>query len=154
MILSVVLLCMSTVAHSTPITAPPPGIINPNVTPENIHRTICVPNYTDTIRPPVQYTNKLKYLQVEQREYVDASMTAYEEDHMVSLGIGGHPTHRENLWPMPYAGKCGAKAKDVLEDKLHRLVCSGKVELRDAQREMAVDWVAAYNKYIGKLSCK
>jgi hypothetical protein len=36
-----------------------------------------------------------------------------------------------------------------LEDRLHALVISGKLDLKTAQREIATDWIAAYKKYIG-----
>ncbi len=39
--------------------------------------------------------------------------------------------------------------KDKLEDRLHALVCAGKVPLAVAQREIATDWIAAYQKYLG-----
>jgi len=39
--------------------------------------------------------------------------------------------------------------KDKLEDRLHDLVCSGRMRLRDAQREIARDWIVAYQKIMG-----
>jgi hypothetical protein len=54
-----------------------------------------------------------------------------------------------NLWPEPYAGKWGARTKDVLENRLHELVCDGRLTLRSAQRQEARDWVAAYRRYVG-----
>jgi hypothetical protein len=35
-----------------------------------------------------------------------------------------------------------------LESKLHQLVCAGKLPLKQAQDEIATDWIAAYNKYV------
>ena len=40
--------------------------------------------------------------------------------------------------------------KDVLERRLHNLVCAGKVDLETAQHEIATDWIKAYQKYIAK----
>jgi hypothetical protein len=37
--------------------------------------------------------------------------------------------------------------KDALEAHLHDLVCTGKLELETAQRDIAEDWIAAYRKY-------
>ena len=34
-----------------------------------------------------------------------------------------------------------AQLKDKLEDRLHYLVCAGKVPLKDAQRDIAHDWI-------------
>jgi hypothetical protein len=72
----------------------------------------------------------------------------HEVDHLISLEIGGSNDIR-NLWPEPYAGPWGARTKDVLENKLHDLVCSGRLPLRSAQQQEARDWVAAYRRYVG-----
>jgi len=37
-----------------------PGSINPSVTQDNIHNTICVAGYSKNVRPPVSYTAPLK----------------------------------------------------------------------------------------------
>ena len=42
-----------------------------------------------------------------------------------------------------------AHTKDVLENRLHDLVCEGRLALRSAQRQEARDWVAAYRRYVG-----
>jgi hypothetical protein len=42
-----------------------------------------------------------------------------------------------------------APVKDRLEDRLHVLVVSGKLDLKTAQHEIATDRTAAYKKYIG-----
>src|ERR1039458_1409399 len=48
-----------------------PGPTNPDITPDNIHENICNPNWsTNSIRPPVNYTNRLKTEQIQ--EYADA----------------------------------------------------------------------------------
>jgi hypothetical protein len=72
----------------------------------------------------------------------------HEVDHLISLELGGSNAIR-NLWPEPYAGKWGARTKDVLENRLHELVCDRRLTLRSAQRQEARDWVAAYRKYVG-----
>jgi hypothetical protein len=72
----------------------------------------------------------------------------HEVDHLVSLEIGGSNAIA-NLWPEPYAGRWGARTKDVLENRLHELVCDGRLRLRRAQRIEAADWVAAYRRYVG-----
>lgn len=72
----------------------------------------------------------------------------HEVDHLVSLEVGGSNAIA-NLRPEPYAGRWGARTKDVLENKLHDLVCSGTIGLRYAQRIEARNWVAAYKRYVG-----
>jgi hypothetical protein len=135
-----------------------PGVINKDVTQENIKDNICKAGWTATIRPTVTYTNKLKATQLagDYKKYAtvfgeDSSL--YEEDHLISLQLGGSPTDPKNLWPEPYAGN-GARKKDIIETKLKRLVCSGDVKLADAQKAIAINWVLAYNKYITPADAK
>jgi hypothetical protein len=73
----------------------------------------------------------------------------YEVDHLISLELGGSNSIR-NLWPQSYSGAWNAHIKDRLEDKLHALVCSGSLDLKTAQRAISADWIAAYNKYVGR----
>jgi hypothetical protein len=73
---------------------------------------------------------------------------AHEVDHLISLELGGSNAIR-NLWPEPYAGRWGARTKDVLENRLHELVCEGRLASASAQRQEANDWVAAYRRYVG-----
>ena len=74
---------------------------------------------------------------------------AHEVDHLVSLEIGG-ANAITNLWPEPYAGRWGARTKDVLENKLHDLVCAGRLRLKKAQHQEATNWVAAYRLYVSR----
>ena len=128
-----------------------PGTTNPAVTQANIRETICVRGYTKRIRPPRNYTERLKRRQVREYRYTDRRLRDYEEDHLVSLGIGGSPTDPRNLWPEPrhVIGGWGSDAKDRLEDRLHTEVCRGRLPLAEAQQAMAVDWITAYQRYVG-----
>lgn len=72
-----------------------------------------------------------------------------EVDHLIPLELGGSNGER-NLWPQPYDIAWNARAKDRLERRLHSLVCSGKLDLGTAQKAIAYDWVAAYEKYVGE----
>jgi len=110
-----------------------PGVRNPAVTQSNIHQTVCVANWTRTIRPRTSYTGPLELKQM--REYgLKGSPDKYEEDHLISLSLGGHPTNPKNLWPEPLAR---AKKVDVIERQLHAAVCAGTMRLRAAQKEIA-----------------
>jgi hypothetical protein len=66
-----------------------------------------------------------------------------EIDHLISLELGGS-NDPKNLWPEPYFPKPGAKEKDLVENWLHREVCSGKVSLAEAQKEISTDWFQVY----------
>ena len=128
-----------------------PGAANPAVTQGNIRETICRRGFTKTIRPPRQYTERLKRWQVRAYRYTDRRLRDYEEDHLVSLEIGGSPTDPRNLWPEPrhVIGGWGSDAKDRLENRLHTDVCRRRLPLAEAQRAIAGDWIAAYKRYVG-----
>lgn len=114
-----------------------PGAVNPAVTQANIKRTICKSGWTATVRPPASYTNKLKAQQIAAYGYADADPHSYEEDHLISLELGGAPADPKNLWPEhPQA----PNPKDKVENRLHRQVCAGTLSLAEAQREIATDW--------------
>jgi hypothetical protein len=76
----------------------------------------------------------------------NARPNSYEVDYLITPELGGAESIR-NLWPEPYSTVWNAHVKDALEDRLHDLVCQGKVDLATAQREIATDWIAAYKKY-------
>jgi hypothetical protein len=82
------------------------------------------------------------------REYgiADARPNTYEVDYLITPELGGADSIR-NLWPQPYSTIWNAHVKDALEDRLHDLVCEGKLDLGTAQREIATDWIGAYKKY-------
>jgi DNA-binding helix-hairpin-helix protein with protein kinase domain len=121
-----------------------PGTTNPAVSQANIGTTICNPAWsTRKIRPPEAYTRKLK-LQQMQDWSLPGSPVDYEEDHFISLELGGNPTDPRNLWPQPYKPKPGAREKDVVERYLHARVCSGKMTLTEAQQAIVADWYWVY----------
>jgi hypothetical protein len=128
-----------------------PGATNPAVTQATIRRTICVSGWTSTIRPSSSYTTVLKRSQLASgyAYHGDRATSDYEEDHLISLELGGSPTAVANLWPEPYAPTMGAHKKDAIENRLHSLVCSGALPLTTAQHAIATDWWAAYQKYLG-----
>jgi hypothetical protein len=107
-----------------------PGVLNPEVRPETIGETICKSGWTRSIRPPTSYTNELKVRQM--REYgVGGDPSGYQEDHLISLELGGHPTDPRNLWPEP---RPHAEEVDRIENALNDKVCSGELSLAEAQR--------------------
>jgi hypothetical protein len=112
-----------------------PGVLNADVTQATIGATICVRGWTKTVRPPTDYTNALKVKQM--RAYGEIGPpSAYQEDHLISLELGGHPTDPRNLWPEPYPR---AAAVDEIENELNAQVCSGALTLAQGQeRESAL----------------
>jgi hypothetical protein len=128
-----------------------PGSINADVNQSNIYSTICVSGYTAKIRPPASYTTKLKIKQLSAfpySSYGSKDTALFEEDHLISLELGGNPTDPRNLWPEPWDGSSGARIKDQLENKLHSLVCANQISLRAAQAAIATNWYLAYQTYV------
>lgn len=125
-----------------------PGALNPAVTQANIRRTICRDGWTRTIRPPERYTEALKRRQVRQYGYHDRRLGHYEEDHLISLELGGAPSDPRNLWPEPHhaANGMGSERKDRLENRLKHMVCRGSITLRQAQHWIAREWVEVYRR--------
>lgn len=101
--------------------------------------------YTQTVRPPVNYTNPLKLKMMQRYGYTDAAPN-YELDHLISLELGGDPKSEQNLWPEPYNSTPGARDKDKVENYLHQQVCNGTMTLQEAQKEISTDWVSVYKK--------
>ncbi len=120
-----------------------PGAVDPRVTQDNIHSTICVSGYTATVRPSSAYTDALKTQQIKEYGYLDTNLADYEEDHLIPLELGGHPTDSKNLWPEPRGGAESASDKDRVENALHTKVCGGALTLSAAQSAIAIDWLTA-----------
>lgn len=72
-----------------------------------------------------------------------------ELDHLIPLELGGANT-AANLWPEQLSGARGARKKDRLENRLHALVCAGELDLMEAQKAIATDWLAAYRRFVGR----
>lgn len=115
-----------------------PGATNPAVTQADIASTICATGWTSTVRPPESYTEPLKARQM--AAYGEPPpISAYEEDHLIPLELGGSPTDPANLWPEPGASP---NPKDDVESAARRAVCDGSMPLAEAQQAIASDWVS------------
>jgi hypothetical protein len=85
------------------------------------------------------------------REYgiVNPRAGDYEVDYLIAPGLGG-AEDIQNLWPEPTRSSgWNAHVKDALEERLHQLVCAGKLDLPTAQRAIASNWITAYKTYLG-----
>ena len=73
-----------------------------------------------------------------------AQRVGYELDHLISLELGGDNA-QANLWPEPHdrTGFPGSQTKDVVENRLHDVVCSGRLDLASAQHAIATNWQTA-----------
>lgn len=130
-----------------PAFAADPLLPDPALTPGAVLTTdaarICKPDYSKSVRHTSLALKKEIY-----REYgLEWQPGHYEIDHLIPLGIGGADT-RENLWPQShYTHIWNADRKDRLEWKLHVLVCARQIDVAEAQRAIAANWIAAYNRF-------
>jgi hypothetical protein len=122
-------------------------------TPGNVLTTVslefCQPGWAGKHRNVTQLKKSKVY-----KEYNVTNFEGYcecpegcEIDHLIPLEIGGS-NEITNLWPQPFCGDWNAHTKDILETKLHNLICSNKLDTQVAQNAIATDWIQAYNKYV------
>ena len=108
---------------------------------------ICRPGYASSVRNVPQSEKAAVY-----GEYGIASHRSgqYEVDHLISLELGGSNAIA-NLWPEPNDHPRGyLNSKDIIENRLHALVCAHDIALATAQRLIATDWVAEYHRLEGR----
>jgi uncharacterized protein YceK len=107
---------------------------------------ICKPGYAQSVRNVPDSEKNQVYA-----EYGIPSHTPgqYEVDHLVSLELGGSNVI-SNLWPELASPKPGFHEKDKVENYLHSQVCSGAISLKQAQIEIATNWLAVYNQMPSK----
>ncbi len=104
---------------------------------------ICSPGYTIKVREVPAAIKRAVYSAYRKKPI---QRICCKIDHLIPLELGGSNRIR-NLWPQEYGGAWNAHDKDRLEARLHRLVCSGRLDLSVAQRAIADDWIAAYRMY-------
>ncbi|WP_213804042.1 zf-HC2 domain-containing protein [Granulicella sp. dw_53] len=101
----------------------------------------------DDDRDPAVSSSMLRTIFQEYGMAPDTSAKDYQVDYLINPQLGGTDDIR-NLWPEPYTSTVwNARVKDALEDRLHQMVCDGQIDLASAQRDIATDWIAAYQKY-------
>ena len=115
-----------------------PGAIIPTATAEQI----CARGYAKSVRNvPVAVKHEVY------REYGVGHHEPgeYEVDHLISLELGGS-NDIANPWPETAEPRPGFHEKDKVENYLHKEVCEGKIQLQEAQREIANNWLEIYNR--------
>jgi hypothetical protein len=105
---------------------------------------LCSVDHDEVIRPVSRTLEQSVFREYGMR---DVPTDKYEVDYLITPGLGGADDIR-NLWPEPrYDTIWNSTVKDQLEEHLHRLVCTGKLSLATAQKDVASDWISAYKKY-------
>jgi hypothetical protein len=130
---------------------PTPFLPYPDLTPGGVFddvtlQDICTPGYSKKVRAVTKALRDQAYKSYGITSYQPGE---YQLDHLIPLSIGGSNSIL-NLWPQSNnTSPWNARTKDALEQRLRKLVCSGQVDLETAQREIATNWINAYQKYIG-----
>jgi hypothetical protein len=127
---------------------PTPLLPNPNLTPGDTFdvtaQDVCVPGYAKKVRAVPAWLKRQAYPEYGITQYKTGD---YEVDHLIPLSLGGSNSIRpQSTKTSPW----NSYVKDALERKLHKLVCSGELDLKTAQREIATNWIEAYQKYVSK----
>ena len=121
-----------------PDSACTPGAIFPNATVQQI----CTYGYTHTVRNvPFQEKDQV-YAEYGISHHYSGE---YEVDHLVPLELGGS-NDIANLWPEAANPTPGFHEKDQVENYMHDQVCSGAMSLKEAQTEIATNWLAVYQR--------
>ena len=115
-----------------------PGDIFPNATKADI----CTPGYARSVR---NVSTRVKSQVYSEYGVISHSPGEYEIDHLVSLQLGGS-NDISNLWPEAATPTPGFHEKDRVENYLHDEVCSGAITLKQAQIEIATNWLTVYER--------
>lgn len=99
------------------------GAINTQVTQENLAQTACDSVYVQAIRPPTSYTQAW--------EKSNGGGLETIVDHKTPICAGGDPTDYANL---QLQQKADSYRKDVAERLVCKLLCEGRLTLKEAQR--------------------
>lgn len=139
----------------------PPSTPDPKLTPGAVLQVgteqVCRTGYSRSVRRVTEadkrevfarYGLRNDVVNVTTRGGDTVQRSSFEVDHLIPLELGGSNSI-DNLWPESlYTAPWNARLKDRLENRLHRMVCAGEIPLTEAQKAIATNWIAAYQKYV------
>ena len=139
-------------AGDLPDPALTPGAYSPLVTQANIHQTVCVHGWSKTMRPSTSVTNKMKVKVMVAYHIPLTDIHKVELDHLCSIVLGCALDDEHNMWPEYWylnvdGEDHGAHQKDHAEKATQLAICSGKITLLDAQKQMVTDWRVLYKRF-------
>ena len=127
-----------TVQGALPDSACTPGAIFSTATTQQI----CKSGYASSVRNVPSSEKDQVYAEYGITHHVSGQ---FEIDHLISLELGGS-NDIANLWPEAASPTPGFHQKDQVENYLHDQVCSGAMTLKEAQTEIATNWITVYNR--------
>lgn len=121
--------------------------------PSEAIRTINRQDICTTLTSTIRNVPKSLKTKVYLRDHGDLTKrSTYEVDHRISLSSGGS-NDISNLKLQSYFGKCNAHHKDILEVRIHSLICKGKMTVPKAQDYLYNNWETGYKLFIDKAGC-
>ena len=109
--------------------------------PKTIHSLFQVGTLNTSISPSLQAAVFAKY------NIVPSRYPEYGLDFLVPLQLGG-ATNAQNIWPIHKSSNgLGFHEKEVLNIRMHVIVCHGEMPLTQAQKQIAADWVSMWVAY-------
>jgi len=128
---------------AAPLVSTPDARLTPGAALLESRQDVCAQSSTNNKIVPVALQKKV----FEEYGLTRAKPQAYEVDYLVTPALGG-ADDIHNLWPHSNSATVwNAQVKDALEDRLREMVCGGNLDLTEAQRAIATNWIAAYKKY-------
>jgi hypothetical protein len=116
-----------------------PGDTLPGVTAADV----CMPGLAREYRQVTEEMRDRVYEEYGRSRGLDCC----EVDHLIPPQLGGS-NDIKNLWLQPDAPRPGWAEKDELENELDAEVCDWEMLLADAQRCIASNWVACWEKHV------
>ena len=127
---------------TTPLVSTPNARLTPGAALLESRQDVCAQSSTNNKVVPVALRKRV----FEEYGIARAKPQAYEVDYLITPALGG-ADDIHNLWPHSYSATVwNAQVKDALEARLREMVCGGSLDLTEAQREIATNWIAAYKK--------
>ena len=128
-------------------TAQLPSYKTPGATAKVKMERLCAADFATSQKPVANWQRN----EALERYGVRPEQFSGELDHLVPVALGGS-NDPDNLWPFRGTGAFTFSAKQALGIKLHDMVCSGKMSLKDAQDAFRKDWTKAYQQHVTALN--
>jgi hypothetical protein len=125
----------------------PNADLTPGVVASTDTHKICTTKWGKDSRHVTETMKNVAYLEYQEHKI---PKVCCEVDHLISRELGG-ADDLKNLWPQKWDQ---ARVKDRLENKLHQLVCAGRMPLPQAQEEIRTNWPKSYEDNVGPLPVK